>query len=59
MVFFYFFLKDSLGDGQLDVLRRRKLHRMEMARKLNDPEHMPILLGQHKRVIEDRRKDLR
>lgn len=52
-------ISDSPNDANLDVLRRRKLHRMELVRKSNDPEHMPLLLNQHKRVIEDRKKDLR
>jgi len=51
-------LKDS-NNPNLDALTKRKLHRMELVRKLSEKETMPQLLGYHKRIIDERRKDLR
>ena len=50
-------LKDTLD---LDPLRKRKLHRMDMVRKIEQNENIPPqLLSNHRRIIEERNKDLR
>ena len=44
----------------LDPLRKRKLNRMEIVRKMQQNENIPPqLLGNHRRIIEDRNKDLK
>jgi hypothetical protein len=57
-LFLYALIKDT-NNPNLDALTKRKLHRMEMVRKLKDKEQPPELLGYHKRIIDERRKDLR
>ncbi|CAF0840751.1 unnamed protein product [Brachionus calyciflorus] len=49
----------SLETGDLDPLKKRKLSRMDMVRKLKDADIPPQLLGNHRRVIEEREKDLK
>jgi len=41
-------------------MRKRKLQRMEMIRKMSQNENIPPqLLINHRRIIEDRNKDLK
>ena len=55
----YYNLQDG-NDENLDPLRQRKLNRMQMLRKMTQNGNIPPqLLSNHRRVIEDRNKDLK
>lgn len=43
----------------MDPLKKRKLNRMELLRKLRNSEIPPLLLGNHRRIIQERDKDLK
>lgn len=52
-----FLLKD---ETDMDPQRRRKLNRMELVRKMGSNANVPpMLIGNHRRVIEERNKDLK
>ncbi len=44
----------------MDALRKRKLSRMELVRKKNQNLDIPpMLISNHRRIIEERKKDLK
>jgi nephrocystin-4 len=50
----------DVADHSLDPLKRRKLSRMQIVRKIQENNDMPpLLIGNHRRIIEQRNKDLR
>jgi hypothetical protein len=54
---FFLLIQDT---NDLDPLRKRKLNRMEIVRKMQQNENIPPqLIGNHRRIIEDRNKDLK
>ena len=44
----------------MDALKKRKLRRMQLVRRQEEKDYVPPLnVGYHRRVIEERNKDLR
>jgi nephrocystin-4 len=53
-------LSDAADAAHMDPSRKRKLSRMETVRKLKEnPDIAPLLIGNHRRIIEQRSQDLR
>jgi len=53
--------KNISDSTNLDPVRKRKLNRMEVVRKMekNDQNIPPQLISNHRKIIEERKKDLK